>query len=243
MENLTDFLIDAPKQVLIHLKTLAAEKCLIAVDFEDNFSFLTAILDIDVEKQLMTLDCGPKEYLNKKLLNTDIVNFKTELGGIKVLFEGRGIKKAGEAGQTALTIQIPQQIYWIQRREYYRMRSPLSKNSYCSITFHKTEENKETLDYQLYDLSASGFSILSETKKLAEPLTLDTEFNNCKLILNATTSYIISFIVRSKFALAPNRPLKIQRIGCQLLNTPPKIESAFIRYMLDIEREIKRNQK
>jgi c-di-GMP-binding flagellar brake protein YcgR len=246
MENLSDFLIKAPKQVLTHLKTLAAEKCLIAVNFGENFSFLTAILDIDEKKQLITIDCGPKEYLNKKLLNSGIVNFKTELGGIKVLFEGRDIKKAGKPGQTALSIKLPEHIYWIQRRKYYRVRSPLSKNSYCSITFPETEENQEneeTLHYKLYNLSATGFAILSETEELAERLTLETEFNDCQLVLDTTETHTISFIVRSKFAINPNKPQKIQRIGCELLSNSPKVESAFLRYMQEIEREIRRNQK
>ena len=180
MENLSDFLVNTPKQVLIHLKTLAAKKCLLTLTFEETFSFLTAILDIDEKKQLITIDCGPKEYLNKKLLSANIVHFKTELGGIKVSFEGRDIKKAGETGQTALSIKIPEHLYWMQRRKFYRVRSPLSKNSYCSISFPGTDEKTEPLHYTLYDLSATGFSMLSESKEQATPLTLDTEFKKWK---------------------------------------------------------------
>ena len=246
MENLSDYLVKTPKQVLAHLKILAAEKCLIAVNFGDNSSFLTAILDIDEKELTITIDCGPKEYLNKELLSAGTVNFKTDLRGIKVLFEGRGIKKAGKPGQPALSIKIPAHIYWIQRRKFYRVRSPLSKNSYCSITFPEiagNQENEGTVDYKLYDLSATGFSMLSETEELAEQLTEGTEFKNCKLVLDSTEPHTISFIVRSKLALNPNKPQKGQRIGCEVLNIAPSIESAFLRYMQDIEREIKRNQK
>lgn len=246
MDNLSDFLVKAPKQVLTHLKTLSAEKCLIAVNFGEKSSFLTAILDIDEKKQIITIDCGPKEYLNKELLNTAVINFKTDLKGIKVLFEGRGIKKVGKSGKPALSIKIPAHIYWIQRRQFYRVRSPLSKDSYCSISFPETgenQENEETLDYKLYDLSATGFSMLSESEELAEQLTVDTKYDDCKLVLDSAESHTISFIVRSKLALNPNRPHKGQRIGCEVLNIAPKIESAFLRYMHDIEREIKINQK
>ena len=134
----------------------------------------------------------------------------------------------------------------MQRRQFYRVRSPLSKDSYCSIPFPETDENQEieeTLDYKLYDLSAIGFAVLSETEEQAEHLTVETEFNDCKLILDSTETHTISFIVRSKLALNPNKPQKGQRIGCEILNIPPKVESAFLRYMQDIEREIKRNQK
>ena len=243
MENLSEYLVKAPKLILSYLKTLATEKCLIVVNFGDNFSFLTVILDIDEKEQIITIDCGPKEYLNKKLLSEGVVNLKTDLGGVKVLFEGRDIKKAGTPGQKSLSIRIPKHIYWIQRRRFYRVRSPLSKNSYCSIAIPESKENKETVNYKLYDLSASGFAIISDTEKLAEHLTLETQFNNCKLIFDTTETHTISFIVRSKLALNRRKPNKAQRIGCEVLDISPKIESAFLRYMQDVERAIKRNQK
>jgi len=243
MENLSNFLINAPKRILTHIKSLEANKCLITVTFGEDFSFLSVILDIDEKKQLITIDCGPKEYLNKKLLSIGSVYFKTDFDGIKVLFEGKDIKKAGKPGQTALSIKIPEHIYWIQRRQFHRVRSPLSKNSYCSITFPDTEDQGAPPEFKLYDLSASGFAILSETVELAERLTLETVFNDCNLTLNATETHTISFVVRSKFAINPIKPDKIQRIGCEILNISPIIESAFLRYMQEIEREIKRNQK
>lgn len=246
MDKLSEYLVKNPKQILLHLKTLANEKCLIAVNFGENHSFLTVIIDINEKKQIITIDCGPKEYLNKELLSLGIVNCKAEYNGIKVFFEGRGIKKAGKLGQPALSIKIPESIYWIQRRQFYRVRSPLSKNSYCTITFLATEEDAEeekTFNFQLYDLSATGFSMLSDTKQLAQQLTPSTEFSNCQLVLDNADQHSISFIVRSKFAINPNKPHKNQRIGCEFINTPAKSESAFFRYMQEIEREIKRNLK
>lgn len=247
MDKLSEYLVKNPKQILLHLKTLANEKCLIAANFGENHSFLTVIMDINEKKQIIIIDCGPKEYLNKELLSLGIVNCKAEHNGIKVLFEGRSIKKAGKLGQTALSINIPESIYWIQRRQFYRVRSPLSKNSYCTIPFPQTKadttvENK-TLNFQLFDLSASGFSILSDSDELAQRLLPSAEFNNCQLVLDNADKHSISFIVRSKFAINPNKPNKNQRIGCEFVSTPPNAEAAFLRYMQEIEREIKRTQK
>lgn len=246
MENLSDYLITNPKQIEIYLKRLAAEKCLIAAGFGENNSFLTAIIEVDEKKQILTIDCGPKEYLNKELLNVGIVNLKADLGGIKVLFEGLNIKKSGKSDQTALSIKIPDQLYWVQRRNVYRMRSPLFKNSYCSIVLMNDEQQEETVNFKLYDLSVKGFSILSDTDEMAAQLTPSTEFNNCKLILDHEENdkpHIISFIVKSKNHLNPNKPKKNQRIGCEFANISIQSESSFLRYIQKIERDIKRKQK
>lgn len=240
MEDLSQYLIKSPKQILAHLNTLISKKCLISAAFGNNQSFLTAILDIDTKKKLLTIDCGPKEYLNKELLSSGFVNFKSDVEGITVLFTGHKIQKAGKMSEPALSMKIPETIYWVQRRRTYRVRSPLSKQSYCSITFQNDDE-EETLNFQLFDLSANGFSILSETVELAKHLTPSSVFNDCKLILNDTETHIISFRVQSKIPYNANNPLKSQRIGCQFLNISPATETAFIRYMQMIEREIKNN--
>ncbi len=238
MNNLSEYLVNNTKQIEIYLKKIASEKCLIAASFGENRSFLTAILDIDTKNKIITIDCGPKEYLNRELLNLGVINCKADFGGIKVLFEGREIKKAGIPGQTALSIKLPEQLYWVQRRSGYRMRSPLSRNSYCSVKFID-----ETLSYKLYDLSVSGFALISDTEELANKLTLSTEYTDCKLVLENEGTHIISFFVQSKFPLNADRPKKSQRIGCKFINTTLRAESTFLRYMQIIEREIMRNQK
>ncbi len=242
MENLSEFLVTNPKQILSHLKSLMTNKCLISAAFSDRQSFLTAILSIDEKGQTLTIDCGPKEYLNKELLSSGIVNFKTEYQGISVLFTGREIKKSGDDGEHfSLTMKIPESIYWVQRRKSYRVRSPLSKNSYCSVTLQNEEnQTEETHDFKLYDISVTGFSIFCESQESADILTVSTEYNNCSLVLE-DKFYQVSFTIQSKTSFNINKPKKNQRIGCKFINTLPPTESAFLRYMQKIEREIKRN--
>ncbi len=245
MDDFAQYLIKNPKQIINHLKTVMTNKCLISVVFGEKQSFLTAILAIDEKEKLITIDCGPKEYLNKELLSCGIVDCKTDYEGIKVLFEGRQIKKSGEADQFALKMKIPDELYWAQRRDSYRVRSPLSKNSYCTITLQNLEQDseneaEETLELKLYDISVTGFSMLCETQELAEQLTESSEFNHCQLALDDDKAHDISFSVQSRTPLNANKPKKTQRIGCKFINAKPPTESAFLRYMQKIEREIKR---
>ncbi len=242
MEDLADYLVNKPKQVVNHFKTLLTEKCLITAKFGENHSFITAILKIDEKKQVIIIDCGPKEYLNKELLNSAMVDCHTEFKGIKVAFTGRGIKRADKEYDTALSIKIPEQIYWMQRRLFYRVHSPLSKKSYCSLTLLDSETEKPTTHhFKLLDLSISGFAIICDDPKLAEQIISETEFKKCQLTLNDSDHHPISFIPRNKIPLNPNKPTKSQRIGCEFINLSPRSETAFLRYMQDIERELMKN--
>ncbi len=246
MTDIAKYLVRSPKQVLTYLNMLSAERCLISASFgEDNKdTFLTAIVDIDEKKQSLIIDCGPKEYLNKRLLNSAIIKCSTKYKGIKVLFEGRQVKKAGAIGQPAFSIAIPSSLYWIQRRQFYRIKSPLSKNSYCSVTFPATEQKEEkTVDFKLFDLSISGFSMITESLAESNEFPFDSEFKGCKLVLNGTETHQISFTPRNKFVINQNNPTKDQKIGCHFINLSPRAENAFLRYMQEIEREIKNKLK
>ncbi len=244
--DLAKYLVRNPKQILTYLKMLSTDRCLVSAIFGegDKDTFLTAIMDIDEKKQTITIDCGPKEYLNKRLLDSAIIKCSTEYKGIKVQFEGRKIIKSGKPGQPAFTIPIPGSIYWVQRRQFYRIKSPLSKNSYCTITFKESEtEEKTTLNIKLYDLSASGFSILNDTAEFSSQFIPSAEFNNCKLVLEKEEPLIISFDIRHKLPQNPNKPGKTERIGCRLTNQTPRTESTILRYMQNIERELKQKEK
>jgi len=242
MEDISNYLVKIPKQVINYLKTLSTEKCLIAAKFGENKSFLTAILEIDEKKQVIIIDCGPKEYLNKELLCRGIVECTADYKGIKVLFQGRGIKKAGKTGQPALSIKIPTEIYWIQRRKFYRVRSPLSKESYCTIPIpNDISQDPVSINFKLYNLSISGLSIISEDIENTKQFSLNTKYSHCTLVLDNTESHTLTLIPRDIVAINPNNPKKGHRIGCEFVDITPRIENACSRYMQNIEREIKKN--
>lgn len=244
--DIAKYLVRNQKQVLSYLKLLSAERCLISAAFGENDkdTFLTAIIEIDESKQTLTIDCGPKEYLNKKLLESAIIKLKTEYKGIKVQFEGRKVKKSGTSGQPAFTIPLPGSIYWVQRRKFYRVKSPLSKDSYCAVKFKDTETDEETtVNLKLYDLSGNGFSMLNESIEFSNQLIPSAVFENCELVMENEENQNISFEVRHKLPQNPNKPGKTERIGCHITDQSPRTESTILRYMQNIERELKQKEK
>jgi c-di-GMP-binding flagellar brake protein YcgR len=245
MDDNAKYLVRSPKQVLSYLNLLSTERCLISAAFGkgEKDTFLTAIMDINEKSQTITIDCGPKEYLNKRLLDSAIIKCTTEYKGTKVLFEGRKVKKAGQPGQPAFTVAIPSSIHWIQRRQFYRIKSPLSKDSYCAVTLKNQEtEEATTLQLKLHDLSASGFAIVNDETEFSNQLVPSAQFENCTLVLSDENDLNISFEVRHKLPVNPNKPGKSERIGCRITNSSPRIESTILRYMQNIERELKQKE-
>jgi len=245
MPDISKYLDYNPKRVLSYLKILLKERCLISAAFGvgEKDTFLTAIIEIDEKKQNLTIDCGPKEYLNKRLQSSAVIKFSTKYQGIKVRFEGRKVKKSGDSSQPSFIIPIPNSIYWLQRRQFYRVKSPLSKKSFCIVSFYKPETEEEiTVELPLHDISGSGFSLINESEELSEMFSPSSKFENCILKLENEEDQSILFEVKHATPIIPNKIQAGVYIGCYITNITSRMESTIIRYMQNIDREIKQKQ-
>lgn len=238
MEKDSEYYVKNPKQIVSHLKQLMQKNCLIAAHFgENNDSFLTTILEVDQKKKSIILDYGPKDYLNKQLLQAGNPDFRTEINGIKVAFNAKKVGSTKIKGQAAFVLAIPETLFWMQRRHYYRVRVPLSHKSFCELSFQDQDENITSARFRLQDISITGASLINEQMDLSNQLIPTTVFENCSLELNGAAVAGIDVTIKNKLSLIPDRPDKGQRIGCAFTRVTPAIESIIQRYMQDIERE------
>jgi c-di-GMP-binding flagellar brake protein YcgR len=202
------------------------------------------ILEIDAKTKEIKLDCAPTEQLNNQLLSAAKVLFRTEYEGIKVSFRGHKIKKSVIDGAPVLSMPIPDAIFWLQRRNYYRVKIPhYHSGSFCRISLSlETSENQtyiDTQDFKLLDLGIRGFSILVSDTSLESKFTPDTESMICNLYLHERSSGLVSFIVKYIKQVKISPTAMALRVGCLLTDISPTFESVLQLYMQDIERQLK----
>lgn len=245
MQTESDYLVRSAKLIFGHLSDIIKKKCIISAHFgEHNQSFLTTIVDLDQKANLLTLDVAPTELLNKQLLNSAKVLFRTEYEGIKVSFRGKAIRKSESDGHPVFAMPIPDAIFWMQRRQYYRVRIPLShKNSTCEISFDLENEEGETVSqvkvFSLSDISLSGFSFLNPDAKIADLLQPDAEISECALFLHDGSRANVGLVIKSVNNVRANATAYQHRVGCKFTNMPQVFENSIQRYMQDIELQQK----
>ncbi len=245
MEKESDYLVTSAKLILGHLADLIKKKCIIAAQFgEHNQSFLTTIIDIDQKAKLLLLDVAPTELLNSQLLGSAKVLFRTEYEGIKVSFRGKAIKKSQHDGHPVFAMPIPDAIFWMQRRQFYRVKVPLShKNSTCEIRFNTEGDDgtteTQTKVFNLCDLSIAGFSFLNPDTAIADLLLPDTEIAECALFLNDGSRANVSAVIKGVTNVRASPTTYQHRVGCKFTMLPPIFENSVQRYMQDIELQQK----
>lgn len=243
MTSENSFFIKSPTYIITHLSLLAKSKSLITASIGNNESFLTTLIEVNKEHKAIILDYGPQEALNQKILSSNKIQFNTVYQGMEVAFTGNKVSKIKYDGEPAFMMPLPSSLFWREQRQFYRVKSPLSKNSYCRFTL---PDHEESIELSLHDISLSGFSmrvyssdlaqlLISESQ--AELLLPDTQIAQATLVLDEVGEGQVEFEIRYNDIINPNKINKIQRLGCKFTKIAPAFETLIQRYMQQIQRE------
>ena len=242
MATESDYIVKNAKMVFHHFNELVTKKCLISAHFGDrNASFLTTIVQLDPKNKVIHLDCGPSDAVDKQLLASAKVLFRTDVNGIKVSFSAKNIKKIISGGESVFSMPIPDNIFWFQRRQYFRVKIPFSHtSSYCLLSFKSdSDDSVETVKFTLSDLSITGFSFLNADPKWAERLQPDHQFADCTLHLNNGNKALVAFVIKNTVQVRSTTLTMQDRIGCLFHSLPTNFETSIQRYMQDVELQQK----
>lgn len=242
MTTESDFIISNPKLVFGYLTDIVNKKCVISAHFAENSSFLTAILKLDQKNNVIAFDCAPSESLNQQLLASEKVLFRTDVDGVKASFAGRKLKKVKQGEGWMLVMPIPTAIFWLQRRDYFRVKIPLShKGTYCRLTYkaRQPDEQDKVADFQLQDISVSGMAFLNPLPDWEEHFAIDAEWINCVLRLHTGQEAEVAFVIRTIDRVKASPTTTQQRVGCRFSFLPPSFEPVIQRYIQEIELQKK----
>lgn len=227
-----------PQQIIKYLLTLMSNKCLIAVHpGNEAEAFLTVILELDQQNKRGFFDLGPDTEFNQRIVNSAFVLFTAEFHGISVAFKSANIKITSYKNNAVFEFPLPESMTWRERREYYRVRLPLSQVGECVI-LHKDQTSSR---FNLYDISISGFAILLEMPgQETMPFWMPgNHFQQAHLSLPGANPIEVAFSICEIVAFNPEKVHKQAKVGCKLTKISSAGESTIQRYMQKIELERK----
>ncbi len=133
--------------IVNNLAMLVKNKSNVSASLGGKETLLTVLIAINHKEGTIVLDYGSSDYLNKKLLNVKNPKFNTVFNGIQVAFHVDQVKIGKYKGADCFMIDIPDSLYWYNRREYYRVETPTLNPAYIEIELAEPEEDA-TLEYK-----------------------------------------------------------------------------------------------
>ena len=133
--------------IVNNLAMLVKNKSNVSASLGGKETLLTVLIAINHKDGTIVLDYGSSDYLNKKLLSVKNPKFNTVFNGIQVAFHVDQVTIGKYKGADCFMIDIPDSLYWYNRREYYRVDTPTLNPAYIEIELAEPEEDAK-LEYK-----------------------------------------------------------------------------------------------
>ena len=229
IENDDKFIIYSETEIMQKLRMLQKNKCIITAYFDDGKqSLLTAVIDILPAKKMLLLDFGPNDTVNKALLSSHHVIFKSSLDGVSAKFTAQKVQKAKYQGEQVFACQVPEDLLWVQRRDTYRVRIPMGIDASCLIYF----ENK-AVQYRVHDISVGGLAL--EDPENNQEFALGNLLERCEITLGDHGTGNVNLEVRSHFPPGKDNPKAERRIGCLFVDLRSDVDAMIQRFIHAID--------
>jgi c-di-GMP-binding flagellar brake protein YcgR len=117
--------------------------------------FISRILDVMPETNQFIFDFGSVEHENTLALAANQITIIAEPTGAKIEFACHKLQEIHYLSLPAYSSPLPEQLYFIQRREYFRINIPQWPAYYCTGKF----SDGSKFSYTLADISLGGMGL------------------------------------------------------------------------------------
>ena len=237
IDDLGPYQVYSRREIIALLRSIGERNQLVRMIINGGTeSIVTSILKIDESSGLVIVDCAPTPLQNQRILQSDNISFETLLEHIRILFFVTKVDSCSYENLPAFSFAIPASLIRLQRREFYRVLTPVTNPVRCTITIpHDTGDGFSTVVVALQNVSGGGIAILDE-KKLLDP-TIGRIYKDCRIDLPGGTLVVATLQIRNAQEVTLANGKSIRRLGCLFLDLPKAMLNAVQRYITKLERE------
>jgi flagellar brake protein len=239
-ENQSPFAVDSRREILALLHGLKDSGQMLSMMIHGGAEvFVTSVLEVDDANSALIIDGTPNEEANHIIAAATPVNFEGLLDKISIQFSASHLATIRHGDHSAFRLPMPRSLIRLQRREHYRINTPIADPILCTITEIDEEGNRSKNLFPIVDISCGGIAILDEYRLLDR--AAGTYLDNCSIDLPHVGPIQIGLQVRNSQDLTLLNGKTNRRLGMQFQNLPSGLLASIQRYIMKLERE--RNAK
>ncbi len=224
--------VHSPVEIVSLLRGVVDSHALVTIFFNHGGDFIvTSLLSVNTEFNELVFDLGADRDANVHLLRSQRLNIVTYLDHVKLQFSSGSASQIVFDEMPALRIRIPESVLRLQRRNFYRLKTPVAKPLLVNLPHPVMIGDR--LELRVLDLSCGGVAIL-----VPELLTADvgTLLADCRIELPDFGPLKVSLEVRNSAIVPDAGGKKMRRLGCQFVDLPGPMVTQVQRYINKIER-------
>ena len=235
LENWHDYRVESRREIVALLRQIADKRQLVRILLQGEADVcVTSLLEVDPDRGVLVLDRSIDRDQNRRILAAGRVNCETSLDKIRILFVLDEAREIDYDGGTALEADIPDTLVRLQRREYYRMETPVT-NPVRVVIPMPPELGGGSQAFALADISCGGIAILDSKMALGD--TPGQVFTCCRLELPGVGPVTTGLEIRNLQDITLLNNKTSRRLGLQFVDISRGNLANVQRYITNLERE------
>ncbi|HMM55192.1 MAG TPA: flagellar brake protein [Candidatus Desulfobacillus sp.] len=237
-DDYSRYLLHARKEILFILRRMQEKGDLVTAYFNHGGDFfLTVLLDIAADGESMLIDPGGSAETRRKALEAERLVFAASHDKVKIQFSAPRLVRAEFAGREAFRARVPQEMLRLQRREFYRLTTPLVHPLRCVIPLRPAGSSRPSIEATVIDISGGGLAVMTPPEGIE--FVAERQFENCRIELPDVGTVLATLRVSNIFEFTLRSGARSKRAGCQFIDLSGPMLTLIQRYILRVERDRK----
>lgn len=234
IEEQEKYLLYSRTAIINVLHDLSKRPDIITAYFNGGKEYLlTAVLTVLPERELVVLDYGADEKQNLRMLAADRIVCVTKHDNISIKFSCEELQRAKFQDRQAFAARLPDTLFRLQRREFFRVSTPVFNPLKCRIP----DVERGELELTIVDISVGGIGLLDPYFRVTQEI--GTILRECSVDLAEFGLLHCDLQIRNSFMQAQNDGGKVRRVGCAFTNLTLDRNALLQRYIHRVQIEQK----
>jgi c-di-GMP-binding flagellar brake protein YcgR len=235
LENWHDYEVGSRREIVALLRQIGEKNQLIRMLVKGEADVcVTSILEVDEDEDSIVLDRSIDFSQHERILEAGRVMCETTLDKIRIVFAADGLSEIRYQNGIAVRADIPPTLIRLQRREYYRMETPVT-NPVRALIPLPPELGGGSAAFPLHDISVGGIAVMDNTMQLDN--TPGRVIENCRIELPEIGPITTALEVRNSLDITLLNNKTSRRVGLQFTNISRGALAGVQRYITKLERE------
>lgn len=228
------YAVTQPAEIAFVLRKIMQNRQMVTAYLNGSADFaLTSVLDVRPEAGEVILDASSDAATNRRLLAAKKVLFIASEDQVKVKLRANEVRETSHEGRPALRIPMPGTLVRIQRREHYRIATPITRPLICTLPLPARGPGVQAQTIVL-DISIGGVALMDNQN--AAGFAIGGVFEDCRIGLPEAGTLAVTLEVRNCHETPLKNGQSFRRCGCKFLDLKPQGENLVQRYIMLLER-------
>jgi flagellar brake protein len=218
-----------PLEIGVQLRNLVNRGDFLTAQYKGG-QLVTRILDVDATERTFTFDWGALAEQNRGLIAAPRCVFHAQPEGVRVEFATGTPRETTFEGRPAFEADFPEVLYYVQRREFFRVDAPILDPYVCTGRL----PDGERFRFEVHDLSLGGVGMRTTDARVVE-LPMGCELDDCELSLGSHGKLLLDLqLVSFRILDLPNGTQRYQ-LGMRFVMLPGSAENTLQRLITQLE--------